>query len=303
MRTRLLSILAGLMGLLLIIYFYPVPHPLFEQIYQQVEPQTVQALLQFRQSHPIKSIQSHGKNWEYFVSGQGENTIVFLHGMTGSADIWWRVISALETKYRIVAVTYPAADSLSDMQSGLLAILDAEGVQQFNLVGTSLGGYFAQYLTAQMPERIEHAVFANTFPPNDLIAENNKTIGAVLPFLPEWLVMSVFRDSFSTSIYPASGDDELTLAMLNEIGYGRVSKAQVVARYRCVIEKFSAVPPVMPVMLFETSNDPLVEAVLREQLKMTYPNAEVHTLGTVGHFPYINHPDVYVSLLSSFFEK
>jgi pimeloyl-ACP methyl ester carboxylesterase len=112
-----------------------------------------------------------------------------------------------------------------------------------------------------------------------------------LPFLPEWLVIDVLRGSFASSVYPASGNDELTLAFLNEIGYGRMRKAQVVGRFHGVVEKFDA-PDLstlnIPVLIIEADNDPLVELTLREQLKELYPSAEVHTFSNVGHFPYLN---------------
>ena len=78
--------------------------------------------------------------------------------------------------------------------------------------------------------------------------------------------MNVLRGSFASSIYPASGNDEMTLAFLNEISYGRMRKAQVAGRYKCVVEKFE--PPVnttVPILIIESSNDPLVEAALRER--------------------------------------
>lgn len=115
------------------------------------------------------------------------------------------------------------------------------------------------------------------------------------------MVISVLRGSFEQSIYPTSGQDELTLAFLNEMGYGRMTKAQVVGRYRCVVQKFEAPAPQMPVMILESDNDPLVEASLRAQLKATYPAAAVHTFSAAGHFPYLNRAEEYTRLLDDFF--
>jgi pimeloyl-ACP methyl ester carboxylesterase len=148
------------------------------------------------------------------------------------------------------------------------------------------------------------AVFSNTFPPNELIAEKNKTIGAALPYLPEWLVIDVLRGSFTESVYPASGNDELTLAFLMEIGHGRMSKGQALGRYRCVVDPFTAPDPAalgIPVLIIEADNDPLVELALREQLKETYPTAVVQTLSGVGHFPYLKLADEYTGFLREFF--
>jgi pimeloyl-ACP methyl ester carboxylesterase len=223
--------------------------------------------------------------------------------MTGAYDIWWQQMETLQDNYRVISVTYPAVNTLDEMEQGVMAILDAEGVEHFYLVGSSLGGYFAQYLVAHHPQMILGAVFANTFPPNDILAENNRTIGALLPYLPEWLVMNVLSGSMRESVYPASDCSELVLAYGLEQTYGRMSKSQVLGRYRCVVEPFGA-PDIaaleIPVMIVEAANDPLVEKVLREQLKDTYPTAEMITLNN-GHFPYLSMPDEYTIYLDDFF--
>lgn len=294
----MVAVLAG-------IYFIPVQKVSFEQLYAKVDPQTSQTLVAFRNTYPTKAVQVDGIRWDYVILGHGQNTILFLHGMTGSYDIWWRQIEALRKDYRIISVTYPALNSLEKMGQGILTILDQEKIGQVDLVGTSLGGYFTQYLLTRHPNRIRQAVFANTFPPNKIIAEKNKTIGRLLPYLPEWLVIKVFRKSFKNSIYPASGNHELNLAFLNEIGSGRMTRAQVVGRYRCVVETFAA-PGVreqgIPIMIIESDNDPLVEPALREALKTTYSGASVFTFHNAGHFPYLNHAAAYTDLLKKFFK-
>jgi len=285
------------------VYLYPVPNISFEELSSNIDPEITASFLDFREAYPPVEIDVNGAIWEYISFGQGDETILFLHGMTGAADIWFQQMIALSNGYRIISLTYPPVDSLNAMSQGVLAILEQENVLTVNVVGSSLGGYFTQYLVANYPEIIEGAVFANTFPPNDLIAEKNKTIGALLPYLPEWLVMNVLRGSFEGAVYSASGNSELVLAYLLEQSYGRMSKAQVEDRFHCVVDPFIA-PDIeslgIPVMIIEVDNDPLVEEVLREQLKATYPGAAVHTLYAVGHFPYLNSPDEYTTLLVEF---
>ncbi len=282
-------------------YLWPAPGAPFNQVYARVEPARLASLTAFRQAYSLQHLTVDGNTWEYVVAGEGEETILFLHGMTGAYDIWWQQIEALKGQCRLVSVTYPAVSSLEDLDKGILAILEKEHIQKVNLVGTSLGGYLAQFLVTRHPESIQAAVFANTFPPNDEIARQYRLVGGILPYAPEWLVMFVLRSSFKQMIYPASGNDELTLAFLNEIGYGRMTKAQVVGRYHCVIEKFSLRTPAIPLMIIESDNDPLISPALREQLKSTYPQALVHTFSNAGHFPYLSRPEEYTRLLAQFF--
>ena len=285
------------------VYLYPTPHKSFDELYAKVDGQTVDSLTSFRRAHPVRTLELRGVKWEYLALGQGPATILFLHGMTGAYDIWWQQMEALQDRYRVISVTYPAVDSLDEMEQAVMDILEAQDVNQFHMVGSSLGGYFAQFLVARHPDRILSTVFANTFPPNDILAERNKTIGALLPYLPEWLVMNFLSSSMRKSVYPASGNSELVLAFGLEQTYGRMRKAQVLGRYRCVVEPFVAPDMAalrIPLVIIEADNDPLVEKDLREQLKETYPTAKVVTLSN-GHFPYLSMPGAYTSYLETFF--
>ena len=305
MKKAIKILLVVLVLIIVAIYLYPTPKRPFEEVYGRVDTKTTQSLQSFRQTHAPQTLAVAGKTWEYTILGQGEGTVLFLHGMTGAYDIWWQVMAALAPDYRVLSLTYPAVGSLAGMAEGVTAVLDAENIESVNLVGSSLGGYFTQYLVANFPERVETAVFANTFPPNDIIAEKNKTIGGLLPIIPEWAVMGVLKGSAENSVYPAAatGNGELVRAYVLEQAFGRMSKAQFLARYHAVIDPFD--PPDLaaldiPAMIIEADNDPLVEKALREMLKETYPEAAVHTLHAVGHFPYLNVPEMYTELLVDF---
>jgi maspardin len=297
-------ILVTLIAGLAVLYLYPAPQKPVDELYANVDAQAVDSLTAFRETHPVRTLDVRGVEWEYVSLGDEPTTILFLHGMTGAYDIWWQQMEVLQDNYRVISVTYPAVDSLEELEQGVMGILDAERIERFYVVGSSLGGYFAQYLVSRHPDTVLGAVFANTFPPNEIIAEKNKTIGALLPYLPEWLVMNVLSGSIEESVYPASDYSELVRAFGLEQTHGRMSKAQVLGRYRSVVEPFEAPDVVIlgiPVMIIEAKNDPLVEEALREQLKETYPTAEVVTLSN-GHFPYLSMPDEYTGYLVTFFD-
>jgi maspardin len=293
-----------LVVLIIAVYIWPVSKPDFEELYSEVDQSVSQSLVAFRAANPTKTVDVNGVAWEYVVMGQGEDTLVFIHGMTGAYDIWWQQMEVLAQRYQVIAMTYPAADSLAEMAKGVMAILDAERVDQFNVVGSSLGGYLTQYLVANYPERIKSAVFANTFAPNDLIAEQYKTIGLILPYLPELLIMNVLSGSIQESVYPTSEYSALVLAFGLEQTGGRMSKGQIIGRYKCVVEPFTAPDPValgIPVMILESDNDPLVDPILRSEIKATYPSALVYNFGNAGHYPYLNRAEEYTRIIDEFF--
>ncbi|HEX9674435.1 MAG TPA: alpha/beta hydrolase [Anaerolineales bacterium] len=242
-----------------------------------------------------------GVSWEYLCAGRGEQALLFLHGMAGAWDIWWQQIEALQDRFRIVSLTYPAVDSLEGLRRGINAVLEAAGVQRFAVVGTSLGGYLAQYLIARQPERIRRAVFANTFPPNSILTRRTRGADLLIRLVPQALLMAGMRWNTRLSIYPASGRSALLKAYLDEGTYGGMDKPRFLARYRAVVEWFD--PPDIsgiPVMIIESANDPLISPALRQLLKRTYPSARVHSFAAVGHFPYVNEPQAYTAILKGF---
>jgi pimeloyl-ACP methyl ester carboxylesterase len=244
-----------------------------------------------------------GTTWEYLALGEANATILFLHGMAGAYDIWWQQIEALQSRYRVLSVTYPPVQSLAALCHGIIAILDQEQVTGVNVVGTSLGGYLTQYMLTRHAHYVRRVVLGNTFPPNPIIAHNTRHIGRLLPLLPLWMIMRRLRQQVHKAIYPAAGRSELVRAYLLEQSYGLMSKAQFVGRYRCVVEPFT--PPDLqvlglPTAIIEADNDPLVAPLLREHLQAAYPAARVYSLHGVGHFPYLNTPDVYTQIIERF---
>jgi pimeloyl-ACP methyl ester carboxylesterase len=289
--------------ILLIAYSYPVRRIPFQHIYAKVPEETRKSLHTFRKSRELQGVDVDGKTWNYISVGRGDDTVVLLHGMGGAGDIWWQVIEALKDQFRMICPTYPPVETLDGLRRGISEILEREQVSVFHAVGSSLGGYLCQYLVSRHPDRIKKAVFANTFPPNEIIAQKTQKMGKILPFLPEWAVMLYLRQSATTSIYPASGNSELVLAYMMEQSHGMMTKKQFIARYRCVIDSFEPPEPEMPILIIEADNDPLVEEGLRKMLKATYPSAAIKTLHKAGHFPYLNRPEEYTRILLDFFRS
>jgi len=305
MNILILSIF-GVIFILAALYWFPLPGKSFKQIYAKVDDRLLSALQSFRLENELESITVNASEWNYLVTGVGDRTVVFLHGMGGGYDIWWQQITHFKGDYRIISMTYPPIPTLAGLSAGIVAILDREKIDRAYIVGSSLGGYLAQYLVKNYPARIERAVFANTFPPNHMITKRVGKMKPILPLLPEWMVMRNLKQTTAKAIYPASGNSELVRAYMMEQSHGMMKKAQFVARFKCVLDYFDS-PDIhdlnIPTLIVEADNDPLVEKELREMLKATYPSAPVETIRQKGHFPYLNAPDDYNRILEQFFSQ
>lgn len=238
MKKRLLWLIPIL--LIAAVYLYPVPKKDALELYAGTDKTPINGLATFRKL-PTATINTQGYDWTYLTFGKGPKTILFLHGMTGGYDFWWQQMNEFSSAYKVISVTYPPVDNLSALGKGILAILDKEKVDTTVVVGSSLGGYLTQYLLASYPKRITKAVLGNTFPKNDILEEKNKARVAVAAWLPEWVVMGGLRQNLLDVVIPASENNPLAGAQLLENTYGRMSKAQFLARYHCVVDKFEPI--------------------------------------------------------------
>ncbi len=301
---KMILLFVILFVVILIIYMIPAIRKDFFKSYSKKDTASM-SLDEFMQK-PTKTIEVAGIKWQYLTYGNGDKTIVFAHGMGGAYNLWWQQMAYFKDHYRVLSYSLPEEiNNLEDASKGILKILEKEKIENFYLVGTSMGGYIAQYLTHKIPERIEKVVFSNTFPPNILIETKNKKKSEIIPWMPEILISYFGQKKLHSDIVPAANNSKLLEAFLPSLPF---SKKQFINRYYVVVDKFIPTPCLykikrIPKLIIESDNDPLVEKSLRENLKETYPDASVFTFHNQGHFPYINDADKYNKVLDDFFKS
>jgi 2-succinyl-6-hydroxy-2,4-cyclohexadiene-1-carboxylate synthase len=99
----------------------------------------------------------------YTLSGDTRHpTALFLHGFMGSSEDWRDTITALDGRYRCLAVDLPGhGDSvglppkdytIEGTTRALIGLLDLLGIERPTVVGYSMGGRLALYLALHHPE-------------------------------------------------------------------------------------------------------------------------------------------------------
>lgn len=110
-------------------------------------------------------------NTRYWVSGDGETTVILLHGLGSCVESWTYNISALAQQHRVYAIDLvgsgrsdkpPTSYSLVDLAKFVQAFMDTLKLERVSLVGNSLGGGIALQFALLFPEQIEKLVLANS---------------------------------------------------------------------------------------------------------------------------------------------
>lgn len=122
------------------------------------------------------SITSKENNFalNFIKSGKGETSLVFLHYFGGSSHTWSPVIDELNGDFHCIAIDLPgfgASDSFTDELSVndtteiVAGVIDSLQLEQYVLIGHSMGGKIALSLAARKPLGLKRVVLFAPSPP------------------------------------------------------------------------------------------------------------------------------------------
>ena len=122
-----------------------------------------------------RTVRANGMNFHYLEWGDPANpALVMLHGVSQQAHSWDLVSLALSPDYHVIALdqrghgdTDWAADgnySLDAMQADIDGVIDALGLNDFNLMGHSMGGRNSFIWASRHPETLRSLTIVDTGP-------------------------------------------------------------------------------------------------------------------------------------------
>lgn len=232
--------------------------------------------------------------------GNGPRTLVFLHYFGGSALEWQLVINEFAGHYRCVAVDLrghgdsdapPTGYAVADMADDIAQLLTTMTVENFVLIGHSLGGKVALELASRQPVGLQSLVLVSPSPPKpepisdadrkDMLethgqrAAAEKTLAKITAKpLSEMAKEQIIADNLRTS--KAAWDAWLTLG----------SKEDISDRMRTIQ---------VPVAIVVGTADKAIAPDVQPELTLPYlQNATFDTIDAAGHLLPWETPDELV---------
>jgi pimeloyl-ACP methyl ester carboxylesterase len=102
--------------------------------------------------------------------GEGENAIVFVHGLSGSWPNWLEQLPVFAREHRVIAMDLPGFGhspmpteriTISAYARMLDGLLETLGVSAATVVGNSMGGFVSTELAIAFPQRVERLVLVS----------------------------------------------------------------------------------------------------------------------------------------------
>jgi pimeloyl-ACP methyl ester carboxylesterase len=261
-------------------------------------------------------------------AGAGE-PLVLLHGGDGEGVDWAPLMGRLQGDVRVIAVDRPGfglsdpfdyrrVDLRAHAASFVGSLLDALGLDTATLVGGSMGGFFALVGALEHPERVRRVVLVGMPLGVARSAPWPMRIVGTVPGLSHMFMkkaasgLDAQRDQYR-KMFGMDPDSVPELYLETRLAGVRLPGAAATwaVLLRHVVGLRGMTPGVVldddlrritqPVLMLWGDHDMAPVAVGR-QAATQFPDARFVDLGDVGHFPFLEVPDVCAELILEFLD-
>lgn len=251
---------------------------------------------EFYSQYPIQTIEITTVFWSYYDIGKGKDIIVIFPDIMGTYESWFAYLPLLSKTHRVVIPFYPPIADIEDMVVGLHTFLERKKITTYTLIGSSLGGLFAQMYVRKFPTEVETLFLLAT-------GTSDKFFGIIVfflfligLFLPEKLITyGVYILALLCLDFQKDGNGFWRTYLRDQIPKVDTKK-NVLAWGRCVLQicwkhtftSFDLKKWNKPIYLIESTNDLVFNPFTRGVLRRVYPNALCYTLPGAKHLIWIN---------------
>ena len=255
-----------------------------------------------------KEITVFGQKIHYVEAGSGP-TVILLHGLGGSSQVWQLNIAALAEKYHVVVpdqIGFGKSDKpfvnyrIRTYVDFLDQFCKQLKIERASLVGNSMGGWIAVAFTAAFPDRVDKLVLvdaAGHAPPKDF---DTRAFYGLNPTTREGmkvLVAKVFYNKLFLT--DAAIDQAITVRLAAGDGYTINSITESIIRGEDFLDNI--VKSIKrPTLIIWGRQDGLVPLAEGEQFNKDIAGSKLVVFDQCGHMPQIEKPAEFNTAVINF---
>jgi maspardin len=233
--------------------------------------------------------------WPFIDTHAEGPALIMLPGSVGTCEMFYKQITTLGQNIRIISVSYPALADPSRLADGLAGLMDHLGLPRASVLGSSFGGYWAQFFALRHAGRLEHLFLGNIFLTPEELFSNPLFDPAFIAATGAKELQATWRQRVEQA-----PDGELKAIQLDMLS-GRQSAGNLKARFEGVAAATLcpalSIPPER-ITVIDCEDDPIIPPRSRQAVRDHYAGARLHTLQSGGHYPHILNPQAYNAVIT-----
>ena len=242
----------------------------------------------------------HG--FKYIEQGQGD-VLLLLHGLMGALSNWEHVIRQFSSSHRVIIPMLPIYDmplltiGVKTLSKFVHKFVKYKELQDFTILGNSLGGHVALVYALNHQERLRSMVLAgssglyeNAFGGSFPKRESYEFIKGKVEFT--FYDPQVATKDLVDDVYATVNDRNRIIRLL------AMAKSAIRHNMAKDLHKIT-----IPVALIWGKNDKITPPEVALEFKELLPDAELTWIDHCGHAPMMEHPQEFNQHLKGFLEK
>jgi len=234
--------------------------------------------------------------------------IVLIHGLFGNLDNLGVLARDLKADRSVIQIDVrnhglsPRSEEVSyaAMARDVLETLDELDVDQFDVIGHSMGGKIAMMLTALAPERVKQLIVIDIAP----VAYQQRHHDHIFAALAAVSEAGITQRSEAAALMRKTIDEEGVIQFLLKSfhnGEWRFNVPALRQGYDRIIgwETLPAWPH--PTLFIRGELSPYIQETHREVLLKQFPAARAHAIAGAGHWAHAEKPDAVLRAIRRFF--
>ena len=255
-----------------------------------------------------KEVLVFGQKINYVEAGSGP-TVILLHGLGGSTQVWQFNIAALAEKYHVVVpdqIGFGKSDKpfvnyrIRTYVDFLDQFCKQLKIERATLVGNSMGGWIAAMFTASFPDRVEKLVLedaAGYAPPKDF---DTRVYWGLNPTTREGMKVLVAKVFYSKAFQTdAAVDQSIAARLAAGDGYTINSITESIIRGEDFLDDIVKTIK-RPTLIIWGRQDGLVPLAEGERFNKDIAGSKMFVIDQCGHVPNIEKPGEFNAAVLKF---
>ncbi|SOC36659.1 2-succinyl-6-hydroxy-2,4-cyclohexadiene-1-carboxylate synthase [Ureibacillus acetophenoni] len=266
----------------------------------------------------VRGLNYHVKIW----NEQSTETIVLLHGFTGSVDTWSTIVTQLPNSIKIIAIDLighgktdaPIVSSryrMDEQIADLKAILDQLSLNAFTLLGYSMGGRVALSYVCAYPEGVKNLILESSSPglktedervarrlADDSLANKIEAKG-IVSFVNAWENIPLFASQKNLSLDIQQSVRNERIAQ-REIGLANSLRGMGTGAQKSLWNELHSIS--IPVYLITGELDHKFYNIAGE-MKTILQDAKHYHIDGVGHAIHVENPTQFATIIKDVYQN
>lgn len=245
----------------------------------------------------------NGVNLYYEEAGQGEQTLLLIHGNVASSRWWDPMFDTLARTHRVVRVDLrgcgkseaPGGNSVPQYSADVRALVQELGLQNVIAVGHSMGGAISMDIATVAPGLLKGMVLVNSAPAEGIVTPEERR-----PLIEQMIADRNLMKMSLAAVMPTAAQGELFEALVDD---AMIAGPTCIPNYISLGEtdyREALAATSLPTLIIYGDMDSLIALDMMERTQQAIPGSEMVLYEGIGHSPNVEAPERMVEDLLRF---